>query len=121
MYPPIFATCAANATVQARLGASPCRLYPAGEAPIGVTTPYAVWTSIGGLPENNLSTTPDIDQWSLQVDVYADDLTDARNAAEALRDAIEPNAHITSWSGESRDPETRRYRFSFDVDWYVNR
>ena len=41
--------------------------------------------------------------------------------AAALRDAIEPHAHITRWGGSSRDEKTKRYRYSFDVDWHVQR
>ncbi len=121
MFPQIFQVCAANAAVKAALGASPVRLYPFGEAPQGVAKPYAVWQTIGGLPENYINQRPDMDRFALQVDVYADTATAARNAAKAMRDAIEPHAHITRWGGESRDPETNNYRVSFDVDWWTKR
>lgn len=121
MYPPIFATCAASAAVKAALGTNPVRLYPFGEAPQDVALPYAVWQTIGGAPENYLGETPDIDSFSLQVDVYGETPTSTRAAAEALRDAIEPVAHITAWRGESTDSGTKRKRFSFDVEWHVNR
>lgn len=121
MYPPIFSVCSADATVKAQLGSNPVRLYPFGEAPQGTTKPYAVWQTIGGSPENYLGTLPDVDSYALQVDVYAPTATAARTAAMALRDAIEPVAHITRWSGEGRDDGTKNYRFSFDVDWWLNR
>jgi len=121
MYPPIFAVCAADAGVTALLGASPTRLYPFGEAPQGVVYPYAVWQLVGGSPENYINQRPDIDSFTVQVDVYADTGTTARSIATALRDAIEPHAHIVRWGGESRDQDTNRYRSSFDVDWFVSR
>tara|TARA_R110002124_G_scaffold85350_2_gene221428 strand:+ start:13556 stop:13927 length:372 start_codon:yes stop_codon:yes gene_type:complete len=121
MYAPIFTVCAASSAVTSLLGTSPVRLWPFGEAPEGTQTPYAVWQGIGGNPENYINQRPDIDSFDLQVDVYADTASSARNVAEALRDAIEPNAHITSWRGERRDPETKRYRFSFDLEWFVER
>lgn len=121
MYPPIFSVCAANAGVQTSLGVSPTRLYPSGEAPSGVALPYAVWQMVTGIPQNYLGKAPDIDSFTVQIDVFAATATEARNAAEALRDAIEPNAHITAWRGESRDAETRNYRYSFDLDWFVPR
>lgn len=121
MYPPIFETCAADADVQTNLGTSPCRLYPFGEAPAGVSKPYAVWQMITGTPENYLNQIPDMDTYSLQVDVYGDDVSEVRDAAQALRDAIEPYAHIIAWRSEARDPDTRNYRYSFDVDWFVDR
>lgn len=122
MYPPIFAICSADAGVQAVLGSgADCRLYPFGEAAQGVTKPYAVWQTISGSPENCISNVPVVDSWSLQVDVYSLTVTEARDVAEALRDAIEPEAHIVGWGGESRDPDTNNYRYSFDVDWWLER
>lgn len=120
MFAPIYEVCSANASVQAALG-NPARLYPFGEAPQGVAKPYAVWQTLGGSPENFLKQSPDIDQFTLQVDVYASTAMAARAAARSLRDAIEPVAYITRWNGEDRDQETKNYRVSFDVDWWVPR
>lgn len=121
MYPPVFETVAADTAAQALLGVNPTRFYPAGEAPQGVSSPYAVWRTVTGFPENYLDKTPDIDTYTIQVEVFASTLSAARGAAEAVRDAVEPLAHIVAWRGESRDVDTRLYRFSFDVDWMVNR
>jgi len=121
MFPPIFQVCAASAAVTALLGTPVTRIYPFGEAPQGVALPYAVWQTISGQPENYLGEVPDVDSWSLQIDVYADSATSARNVAKALRDAIEPVAYVTRWGGESRDKETNHYRYSFDVDFIVQR
>lgn len=121
MYPPVFETVSADSDVQSNLGTSPCRFYLYGEAPPQVEKPYAVWQFITGLPQNYINQVPDIDSMSLQIDIYASTAAEARDVAQALRDAIEPSAHITSWRGESRDEETRNYRYSFDVDWIVSR
>jgi len=121
MYPPIFAVCFAAAAVKVALGSAPLRLYLFGEAPQGVARPYAVWQTVGGAPENYLGQAPDLDSYTLQVDVYADTATGARDAAKALRDAIEPHAHIVRWGGESKDPDTDASRLSFDVDWLTPR
>lgn len=121
MYPSIYATCSVNATVQAQFGGSEPRLYPFGEAPFDVTLPYAVWQVTSGLPENCMNAVPDVDNWGLQIDVYASTASAARTAAQSLRDAIEPVAHITSWGGESRDPTTNHYRYRFNVDWWEER
>lgn len=120
MYAPIFTVCSASTAVKAVIG-NPIRLYAFGEAPQGVAKPYAVWQVVGGSPENYLNQVPDADSYSLQVDVYGDNAASVRGVAEALRDAIEPVAYITAWRGESRDTETRDYRYSFDIDWYVLR
>lgn len=121
MFPPIFATCAAVPAVAALLGTDPVRLYPFASAPHSVARPYAVWQIVGGAPENYLSGRPDLDQFALQVDVYADSGESARTVAAALRDAIEPHAYISAWRGESKEADTGLYRYSFDVDWSVNR
>lgn len=121
MYPPIFELCAADSDVQTNLGASPCRLYPFGEAPEKVTLPYAVWQRVGGAPENTLGDVPDIDSFTIQVDVYGSAEGSVRDAAQALRDVIEQHTHITDWGPEGRDPQTRHYRYNFSLDWWVDR
>lgn len=118
MTPPIFATCMADTTVTDIFDD---RLYSFGQAPQNVTKPYAVWQMVSGAPENYITGTPDVDQYSVQVDVYAQTAPEAREGAQALRDAIEPVAHVVGWRGESREPETQLYRYSFDVDWFVAR
>jgi len=120
MFPPIFEVCAANSAVKMALG-NPPRIYPFGEAEQGTPKPYAVWQTISGSPENYLAQRPDIDSFTLQVDVYAGTAADARTCARAIRDAIEPRAYVVRWNGEMRDPDTKSYRVSFDVDWWTPR
>lgn len=121
MIAPIFSVCSASAAVTALLGSSPVRIYAFGLNDDAVIYPYAVWQNVGGAPEMYLGTKPDFDSFSLQVDVYAETVASATAVAKALRDAIEPYAYITRWGDQDRDPETKRYRYSFDVDWIVKR
>lgn len=123
MYPPIFPAVAASGPAVALLksGTGPIRFYQFGMAPQNVAKPYAVWQRIFGSPENYLGDTPDIDSLTIQVDVYASSADSARTVAAALRDAIEPVAHITSWLGESVDPETLNNRFGFQCDFWTPR
>ncbi|WP_433766642.1 DUF3168 domain-containing protein [Pseudomonas putida] len=118
---PIFAVCSADAAVRALLGVSPLRLFPFGEAPEGVAKPYAVWQLITGSPENYLAGRPDMDGYTLQVDVYGATGASARAVTEAIVHAIELKANVVSWGGESKDTATNLYRSSFDVDWLVPR
>jgi hypothetical protein len=118
---PIFAVCAADVGVRALLGITPHRLYPFGEAPEGVIKPYAVWQLVTGSPENYLAGRPDLDGFTLQVDVYAVTATSARAVTDAIAHAIELNAYVVRWGGESKDTATNLYRSSFDVDWLVPR
>lgn len=121
MFPPVFQTVAADSDCQTNLGVTPTRFYPFGEAPTGVAKPYAVWSVVTGSPENYINEVPDFDTWAIQIEVFAETADAARDAAEALRNAVEPEAHVVAWRGESRDVETRLYRYSFDVDWMVSR
>jgi len=121
MIAPIFSVCAASPSVVALLGGDTLRLYPFGQQDDNVVYPYVVWQNVTGSPENYLAQRPDVDSFTLQVDAYADTVDDVIAVAAALRDAIEPYAYITRWGGQEKDPETRRYRYSFDVDWIVKR
>lgn len=121
MFPPVFATAAASPAVTALLGSNPVRLYLFGEAPQNVTKPYAVWQTVSGFPYNKLHDVPGADHYTLQIDAYALNASSARAVAEALRDAIEPTAYVVIWRGESKDVATGNYRYSFDVDWTLNR
>ena len=121
MFPPIFLICAADNGVKALLGTSPVRFWPFGSAPQGASMPYAVWQVIGGSPENYLGNTPDLDRFSIQVDVYAVTGAVAQSVATALRDAIESHAYVTAWRGGDMDINTKAFRVSFDVDWMIER
>ncbi|WPC72922.1 DUF3168 domain-containing protein [Vibrio porteresiae] len=118
---PIFKVCSQSEDVKAFLGDSPVRFYLFGFAPQSPTYPYAVWQVVNGAPENYINETPNIDGYTLQVDVYAKSASDARGVTSALIDAIEPHAYVTSYRPESRDDNTMNYRNGFDVDWLVNR
>ncbi len=83
--------------------------------------PYAVHQLITGAPENYLGSLPDVDQYSIQFDVYSTTVSDVERVARVLRDTIEPVAHITRWGSETRDEDTGLFRYSFDVSWFVKR
>lgn len=121
MIAPIFEVCAVSPAVLALIGDAPVRLYPFGQYDGDIKYPYAVWQNIGGSPPQYLDGVPDHDSYSLQVDVYAKTAGEVIAVIKALRDAIEPHAYITRWGGQTRDSETKTYRYSFDVVWIVNR
>lgn len=123
MFPPIFSIAAANAAVKAALGDDPVRLFAFDEAPQETEKPYAVWQVYAGSPENYLGDTPDMDRTVLQVDVYGEKSNPGSvlTAARALRDALEPHAHITAWRGTTTDKDTGNKRLSFDVEFFTAR
>lgn len=121
MAPNIFPAISSSVSVTSLIGTSPVRFFPFGDAPQNSQLPYVVWQTVSGSPENFLGDLPDLDSYTIQVDVYAANAQSARDVAEAIRDAIEPIAHVVGWNGESRDPDTRNYRYSFDVAIFTKR
>lgn len=125
MYAPIFEAVdvpAVRALLKAGSGA--LRFYLFGMAPQNVVKPYAVWRMSSGAPENYINDRPELDSFTLQVDIFASPTQGAtvcRDVAAAIRDAIENKAHITSWLGEDIDPDTKNYRLTFLVDWWTYR
>lgn len=122
-YPPIFILANASSAVHALLksGNGPLRFYLFGEADQNTARPYAVWQTVGGSPENYINQTPDSDDWSTQVDVYADTPAACRAVAFALQSAFEPAAYVTSYNIEGREIDTRLFRFGYTVDWITHR
>ncbi len=121
MKPPVFDLAENSTPVKAIFGTAPIRIYPFGEAPQGTTVTYAVWQSIGILPENYLHDNPDSDQMSCQIDVYAATAKAARDGAKALRDLYQQSAYVTSMREWAKDEQTRLYRYQLDVDFWVYR
>lgn len=119
---PIFKVCNQDAGVTALLKTDNIlRVFQFGRAPQNVKKPYAVWQMITGNPENYLNCRPDIEMHSIQIDVYADTAKVASDVLNAIEYAIETSCTITSYHGESRDPDTNDYTVGFDADWYVKR
>lgn len=121
MIAPIFKACTASAEVLRIFGTNPTRVYPFGLVEQPPQRPYVVWQTIGGEPAQYLGDRPDVDGYSLQIDVYTDDSASLLPAARAIRDAIEGQAYVTRWGDQVKDPVTKLYRYSFDVDWLVPR
>lgn len=123
MYAPIFTTLKAAPAVVALLQSpgGQLRVYPADEAPQEVAKPYLVYQQVSGSPENYLGQVPDVDSFGNQIDIYGKTLEDVLVVGKAVRDAIERVAYISAWLGTSKEPDTRLYRLSFEVDWYTDR
>lgn len=121
MLPNIYALLKASSAVTAILGTAPMKVYRHGIAPQGTTPPYVVWMLIGGDPENNLSGLPPVDRLVLQVDCYTTTDTGIEPLAEAVRDALEPHAHLTGIPINQRETDTGLYRIALQFDQWLNR
>lgn len=121
MLPPIFTTLKASPAVTAIVGATPPRVYRHGHVPQGTAAPYVAWLVIGADPENNLSDAPPTDRLILQVDCYHSTDGGIVDLAQAVRDALEPHAHLTGIPIDQREAETNLYRIALQFDWWLSR
>lgn len=117
MLPPIYQTLIAS-PVNTLVGG---RIYRHGAAPQNTVQPYITWFLVTGSPENTLSELPSIDLCTVQVDCWS--LSDAGivDLATAVRDAIEPLAHMTTVPIDSQETDTKLYRMSLQFDWWLSR
>lgn len=122
MLPPIFALLSTAPAVTALVGAGDAaRVYPWGEAQPDLVRPYVTWMVVAGAPENSQADAPPVDRFVVQLDCWGDTGTSAKAVAVAVRDAIETIAHVTAYNPSDRDPDTGRYRMSFDAEFHVKR
>lgn len=120
MLPPIYQHLKAAPAVTALLGANP-KVYRHGLAPQGTAAPYVVWMVISGDPQNNLSDAPGMDRLTLQVDCYATTDGGVETLARAVRDALEPHAHMTGLPVDERETDTGLYRMALQFDYFLSR
>lgn len=118
MYPPVFELLAASSDVAAHVDE---RIYPHGYAPQRVTAPYITWDVMGGAPENNLSAAPDTDSIVARVRVWGDDAQAIYAIGQAVRDCLEPVAHMEDVPMTGRDAETLRPWLSMTFRFWTHR
>jgi hypothetical protein len=120
MLPPIFALLKAAPAVTNIVGANPTKVYHR-RAPQGTAAPYVVWFVVNDTPENNLSDPPPTDRVTLQVDAFTVANGNVDALADAVRDAIEPLAHMTGRPIDQREDDTNLDRIGMQFDWWLNR
>jgi hypothetical protein len=121
MFPPVFQTLKASQSLRSIVGTNPPRIYRHGSAPQDTTRPYVTWSVIGTEPQNNLSDLPPSDRIALQVDCWHQTDAGVEALAEAVRDAIEPRAHMTGLVVDLREPETKLFRVGLQFDFWLDR
>lgn len=87
-----------------------------GLMPQTYTRPYLIWFVATSVPDNTLSERPQRDDARIQTDIYAASQTDARAAKDAALYAAESIGHVVFGPWESYEPETKLYRWSFDLE-----
>lgn len=121
MNPQLFTILNADTAVKALLGSNPLRVYPWNRAPQNPVKPYAVYGVYNGNPENYLGQVPDVDNKGTQVDIYASSAANCEACFLAIRDAVEPQAHMTSFSTPARDAATDLYIGRLEFDFWEAR
>lgn len=122
MLPVIFPFLKASPAVTALIGAGtdpitdPVRVYRHGSAKQDVVKPYVTWSVPAGDAQITFEGA-DADTFRVQVDCWSDDGQEIDVLARAVRDALEPHAHLVAYLADERDPETKRYRISFAFDF----
>ena len=118
----IFNTLGGHAGLSALVGV---RIYP-DVAPIGVATPYVIWSEVGNAPMNNLSGgVPDVNNYRVQVVCLAATALQARNAADQVRAAMAAATEFKSqevdYASADFEDGSKVYgvRADFSV-WYKN-
>lgn len=121
IFPNVFALVKASSAVTSIIGSAPCRCYE-GTAPQDVARPYVVVTNAGGAPENYLEGLPGIDSYRMQMDAFAESASDVRSLATALRNAIEPSAHMIGTPlGPIFESDTKLFRVMLEFDFWIRR
>jgi hypothetical protein len=121
MFPPVFATLKASTDVKFIVGTNPPRIYRHGSAPQDTSRPYITWSVLATAPENNLTSLPPVDRIAVQVDCWHQTDSGIEVLAEAVRDAVEPYAHMTSTYIDTREAETKLFRIGMQFDWWLDR
>lgn len=121
MNPQLFSILNADAQVRALLGPTPLRVYPWGRAPQNVAKPYAVYSVYNANPENYLDRVPDIDNKGTQINIYAENAADLESCFIAIRDALEPYAHMTNFSTPDLDSNTDLFPCRMEFDFWDER
>lgn len=121
MLPPIFTALNASNEVKSIVGMNPLRVYRHGSAPQDTSRPYITWSLISAVPENNLSELPPTDRVGVEIDCWHQTDAGIETLAQAVRDAVEPYAHMTAVVINLREPETKLFRIGMQFDWWLER
>lgn len=113
MVPLIQAVIQGSPGVRAQLG-NPIRFFY-GTAPLDTAMPYGVWDIVGGAPLEQLSERPPADGWRIRVTVWGQSLSQANDAAVAIRDEIELRGSIESYNPTPDDDDTGAFGICFDL------
>lgn len=89
---------------------------------------YITWSIVGGAPENYLDGVPGMDSGRVQIDCWVGEEVSNNTGAKvcqnlmlAVRNAIEPSAHMVGTPLSTYEPDTKLYRYLLDFQFWVRR
>lgn len=104
------------------IGTNPTRAFPHGLANQATGEPYVTWSIVTGIPQNTLDEVPRVDRNEIQVDCWgAKGAKSVEALAEAVRDALEPHAHMTAIVADLIDDATQRPRIGMQFTFWQDR
>jgi len=110
-----------QSTLVTALAAITTRVYRT-QAEENAVAPYAVWTIVSAVPENQISGAPETDNSRIQCDFYSLSQSQSRQMCQAAQDAIEAtNANVIFGPTETRESDTKLWRWSFDSSYWTSR
>lgn len=89
----------------------------------GTKRKYVTWSIVGGAPENYLDQVPTMDSGRVQIDCWVGaELADGAKVCQdlmiAVRNAIEPRAHMISTPLSGYEPDTKLYRYLLEFQFW---
>lgn len=88
--------------------------------PKPLTLPYIVYSVASETPENVLSDTPDVANFRVQFDLYAERAVDLPAIRSAVRQALAPHGYELLGLG-GFDDDTRLHRYTMDWSFWLPR
>lgn len=83
---------------------------------------YVTWAIVGGAPENYLDQVPTMDSGRVQIDCWAGQEVNGAIVCQSLmiavRNAIEPHAHMISTPLSGYEAETKLYRYLLEFQFW---
>ncbi len=118
MFPNVYATLRANATVASIVGENIGRH---GSMPQATAAPYITWFTVADAPHDTLSEAPASDFTSVQIDCWSADDAEVATLARAVRDALDAAAIVNRVVVDLREPDTKLYRVGIEADFITQR
>ena len=118
MFPNVYATLRANATVLATVDD---KIGRHGSMPQKTPPPYITWFVVSGQAEDQISGPPDTDFDTIQIDCWSMDDKQVATLAGAVRDALDAAGIANRVVIDLLEPDTKLYRVGIDADFITNR